>query len=142
MLHLFDTDHLSLMERGGTESHAIFARLRLLSPDDYGISVVTYAEHMRGALAEIVRARNGAEEVQAFRLLRENIRFCNAFALWDYTEDAASHFAQLRQQKVRIGTQYLRIAAIALANNAILLTRNTKDFAKVPGLLFEDWTIE
>jgi tRNA(fMet)-specific endonuclease VapC len=34
----------------------------------------------------------------------------------------------------------LRIASIALANNMTLLTRNTVDFERVPGLIQEDWT--
>jgi tRNA(fMet)-specific endonuclease VapC len=34
----------------------------------------------------------------------------------------------------------LKIAAIALANDAILLSRNLSDFAKVSGLRVEDWT--
>jgi len=41
---------------------------------------------------------------------------------------------------VRIATLDLRIAAITIANNAVLLTRNTSDFSRVPGLTFEDWT--
>jgi tRNA(fMet)-specific endonuclease VapC len=33
----------------------------------------------------------------------------------------------------------LKIAATAIANNATLLSRNLKDFNKVPGLKVEDW---
>jgi tRNA(fMet)-specific endonuclease VapC len=35
----------------------------------------------------------------------------------------------------------LRIASIALSQGLILLTRNTRDFSKVPGLVTQDWTI-
>jgi tRNA(fMet)-specific endonuclease VapC len=35
----------------------------------------------------------------------------------------------------------LKIASIALANDATLLTRNTKDFEKVHALRIEDWTL-
>jgi len=35
----------------------------------------------------------------------------------------------------------LRIAAIAIANDLTLLTRNAIDFERVPNLHFEDWTI-
>jgi tRNA(fMet)-specific endonuclease VapC len=35
----------------------------------------------------------------------------------------------------------LRIASIAIANQMTLLTRNRVDFERVPGLMFEDWTV-
>jgi tRNA(fMet)-specific endonuclease VapC len=35
----------------------------------------------------------------------------------------------------------LRIASIVIANQMTLLTRNTVDFQRVPGLHFEDWTV-
>ena len=41
--------------------------------------------------------------------------------------------------RIRIGTMDLKIAAIALANDAILLSRNLTDFSKVPALRVEDW---
>jgi len=51
------------------------------------------------------------------------------------------YYETLRRQKIRIGTQDLRIAAIVLAVKGILVTRNWKDFAKVPDLTLEDWSI-
>jgi tRNA(fMet)-specific endonuclease VapC len=51
-----------------------------------------------------------------------------------------SQFAALRRQVIRIGTQDLRIAAICLTQQAILATRNQRDFGLIPGLLREDWS--
>jgi len=48
---------------------------------------------------------------------------------------------ELLKQKIRIGTQDLRIAAIALSLNGIVVTRNLKDFEKVPNLKILDWSI-
>jgi tRNA(fMet)-specific endonuclease VapC len=57
-------------------------------------------------------------------------------------DDAAyNYYRDLLQQKIRIGTQDLRIAAIALANQIILVTRNQQDFGKVPALVVEDWSV-
>jgi tRNA(fMet)-specific endonuclease VapC len=51
---------------------------------------------------------------------------------------AATEYQRLRGLKVRIGAMDLKIAAIALANDATLWTRNMVDFRKVPGLKVED----
>lgn len=40
-----------------------------------------------------------------------------------------------------IGPYDLLIAAIALANNLTLVTHNTNEFSRVPGLVIEDWEI-
>ena len=55
---------------------------------------------------------------------------------------AAEHFASLVAARRRIGrpitTQDAQIAAIALANNVPLATRNSDDFAEIAGLLLVD----
>lgn len=58
-----------------------------------------------------------------------------------FLENAATEYEKLRHSRIRIGTMDLKIAAIALAHDAILLTRNLSDFSKIPDLSIEDWTI-
>lgn len=58
----------------------------------------------------------------------------------DFDSKAANVFVELKSQGVRVGTMDLRIAAIAIANNVTLLTRNTVNFERVVNLHFEDWT--
>ena len=58
-----------------------------------------------------------------------------------FDASAASHFAQLRLQRIRVSTMDLRTASIALSRKLVLLTRNVADFGKIPGLVTEDWTV-
>lgn len=53
---------------------------------------------------------------------------------------AAVEFQRSRKERRRLGTNDLKIVAIALANNATLLTRNASDFAQIGALKKEDWT--
>ena len=59
-----------------------------------------------------------------------------------FDQNASTIYTEFFRPRIRIGTQDLRIAAIVLANNAILVTRNNRDFSQVPGLVQEDWTIQ
>jgi tRNA(fMet)-specific endonuclease VapC len=54
---------------------------------------------------------------------------------------AQARFQQILSIRLRIGTQDQKIAAVALANNLTLLTRNRRDFAHIPGLTFDDWSV-
>lgn len=139
-IFLLDTDHVSVLQRDGTDSDILRERLAGIAPDDYGLTIVTYMEQVEGRLADINKARTPELETAAFLRLHENLTFYHNIAVWDFTPQAAAIFALLRSQKVRIGTQDLRIASIALAYDATLLTRNRRDFERIPGLKFADWT--
>lgn len=60
--------------------------------------------------------------------------------LLDFSEQAVDRFEELKGQRLRISTMDLKIAAIVLTEGATLLSRNLRDFGKVPGLQVEDWT--
>ena len=58
----------------------------------------------------------------------------NTIEIVPFTDAAAETFAKLRSNRVRIASTDLKIASIAITNNATLLTANTHDFERVPGL--------
>lgn len=137
---ILDTDHLSILDRDTMEAFNLGRRLASMPPEEVAVAIITYEEQMRGWFAVVAQARTTPQQIEAYRKLR---RFINQFGqinLIDYDADAASEFEQLRQAKVRIGTKDLRIAAICLANNATLLSRNLRHSQRVPGLTVEDWS--
>ena len=58
-----------------------------------------------------------------------------------YTEAAIARVAQLKSLRLNVRLMDLRIAAVALEYNAVVVTRNQRDFGRVPGLSVEDWSI-
>lgn len=111
--------------------------------DRFAIAIVTAEEQLRGRLSTISKASDRGGKISlplAYENLRLTIESLQEFEQIDFDLQAEAIFHQLREQKVRIGTQDLRIAAIVLANQAILLTRNDRDFSQVPNLVTEDWT--
>jgi predicted nucleic acid-binding protein len=51
----------------------------------------------------------------------------------------SDHLSILRYHNSERALKDLKAACIAMANNALLLTANRRDFEKVPGLRFENW---
>lgn len=142
-MYLLDTDYMTLL--GWPESptaRQIKARLVEEEPGTVATSIVSFEEQTRGWLAAIAKAKRVVDEIERYHELNRMIRLYCSLTVLDYEERAAIEFQQLRKQKVRIGTMDLKIAAIALANQATLLTRNLADFIKVPRLRVEDWTRE
>jgi tRNA(fMet)-specific endonuclease VapC len=96
-------------------------------------------EQMRGWLAEINRRREVHQQIPAYDRLLRLLEFLNAWVIVPFDERAADEALRLRKQRIRIGTQDLKIAAIALVQDALLLSANLRDFGRVPGLRVEDW---
>ena len=57
------------------------------------------------------------------------------------TAAAVARFEQLVRLKLNVKRNDLRIAATALELGATVVTRNRRDFARVPGLVIEDWSV-
>jgi tRNA(fMet)-specific endonuclease VapC len=69
--------------------------------------------------------------------------FCAPFVSLPFNDRAAEQYAKVRAHLDNLGTPIgpndLLIAAISLASGLILVTHNTTEFSRVPGLSLEDW---
>ena len=139
-LWVLDTDTLSLLERGNFK---IRERIRQVYTDLVAISIVTAEEKLKGRLAAI-NSLAGIERVDrlaiAYGSLQSSIEDLQALTILPFSELAKDRYCDLLQQKIRVGTHDLRIAAIVLSVEGVLITRNRRDFEKVPGLQIDDWS--
>ncbi len=134
--YLFDTDHLTFYQHG----HPLVShRLRAQPAASVGISVVTVEEILRGRLARLARGGDGAARIRHYALLEEALVDFDQFPVVSYDQAVEDEFQRIRH--IRIGTQDLKIAATALANHLPLVTANRRDFAQIPGLVIEDWSV-
>ncbi len=139
---VLDTDHISLLVEEGDSVSGRRLKIRLANSFQGEItsSIITYEEQSRGWLSYISHARTIAAQVEAYRRLARHLNNYRQIVLLDFTESAAVEFQRLRKLGIRIGSMDLKIAAIAITHDAIVLSRNLRDFEKVPGLKAEDWS--
>jgi len=95
---------------------------------------------MRGWLSHVSQAKSPQQIVKAYALLHTHIETFRDTPILDYDDSAVAEFERLRRAHIRIGANDLKIASICLSYGATLLTRNMKDFIKVPDLRVDDWS--
>jgi tRNA(fMet)-specific endonuclease VapC len=135
---LLDTDHLTLLER----SHPlVMQRVKAQAAGDVAVSAVTVEEALRGRLSYLASHAISSARVQGYALLIGTVRLLNALSIVPFDQASDTEYQQLRSQKLRVGSQDLKIAAVALVNGLTLLTRNRRDFSRVPGLVLDDWSV-
>lgn len=132
--YMLDTNICSFIMREQPE--AVIKRLEqaVLRNHRIVVSAITYAEMRFGAVGKKASPRH-AQLVDAFctRL--------DAVLAWDRAAvDATTEIkAMLAMAGTPIGSNDTAIAGHAIAAGAVLVTNNTREFARVLGLKLEDW---
>lgn len=139
-MYIFDTDHLSVLERGGVNAQRLMQRLANVSSTPVAASIISYEEQMRGWLSYIAKVKTVEQQVEPYKQLKQQLTNYCAIPILEFDEQAAQEFQRLRKAYPRLGKMDLKIASIALVNKAVLLTRNSADFGQIAGLSIEDWT--
>lgn len=138
---VLDTDIISLLDRKSGEGFERLVRRFTAVPDDERVcaTIISFEEQMRGWLGQIAAARKPKVEVTAYTRLQRLLREYQLRDVLPYDDGAAAVFSSLQRQRIRIGTMDLRIGAIALTHDALLVSRNLPGFKRIPHLRVEDW---
>jgi tRNA(fMet)-specific endonuclease VapC len=128
--YLLDTNIVTAVVKqpGGT----LARRLAAMPRSEFGVSIVVACELRYGA------ARKGSARLNS--QLEAVLEGIDVFPL---EQQADRHYGEIRRALERIGrpigSNDLLIAAHARYLEATLVTHNTNEFSRVPGLVVEDW---
>lgn len=136
----FDTDITTQILSGST---VYTQRAALVPAADQAVPIVVAEEILRGRLAAIRKAESGKANITleaAYYHFQEALKDLQTFRVLPYTAAANPQYNEWRRLKLHLGSHDLRIAAIAVAHAAIVVTRNRRDLERIPGLKVEFWS--
>ena len=137
-LYVFDTDAFSDYYNG----HPVVVRNLVRHVGHrLAITVTTADELVSGWQNRLRRARTDADIALAERRLAAVLELMAGWEVLPTSVSALARFDGLKQLKLNVGPNDLRIAAVALEAGGIVVTRNLRDFRRVPGLTCEDWSV-
>lgn len=134
---LLDSDHVTVLRMPASERRTRLVTRLATTTEAIGIPVVVVEETMRGWMAALAKERQAARQVMAYRELASLFAFFAGFTIAPFEDVAVAFFDTF--SRIRIGAGDRKIAATALATNALLLTANRRDFELIPGLRFDNW---
>jgi len=136
-LSVLDTDTISLLQRGDP---SVVEQVGSRPPAEVATTIITIEEQLSGWYTLLRRAKTALDLVPIYERMSRTVRFLRRLPILSFTEASAEVYEQLRKDHPRIGRMDLRIAAIAISHNAVLITRNCKHFASIESLTAEDWS--
>ena len=135
--YILDTDTLSLLQHGHPK---VSQESEAKSPADLGITVISLEEQLSGWYTLLRRARRPDDLARVYQRLVDTVRSMAPLTILPFTTSAITRYQHLIQLRLNVRRMDLRIAAIVLEHGGTLVTRNSRDFGRVPGLVLEDWS--
>jgi Predicted nucleic acid-binding protein, contains PIN domain len=140
-MYILDTDHLTILQRGGQLAQQLKYKLADLDPNQVFTTIITYEEQTRGWLSYIAKQSSMDSQIIAYQELEKHLNNYRSIPVIGYDQSSALKFKELRKIYKKLGSMDLKIASICITHQALLLTRNLKDFGQILELNAEDWTI-
>ncbi len=134
---VMDTDTFTLFCHQHT---AVVAQVDA-SFSETSVTTITVEEQFAGWFAKLQQSRLPTEYARTSRRIATTARLLSLFQIAHMSESALARFDSLLKLKLNVGRMDLRIAAVALDANGTVVTRNARDFGRVPGLTIVDWSV-
>jgi tRNA(fMet)-specific endonuclease VapC len=125
---LLDTNAVIALLKG---DKIFLKKLQRFSPQDFAISSIVVHELLYGAYKS-ARVDENVARIQALQIVALDFDLNDA-------ANAGLLRAALAKSGTPIGPYDVLVAGQAIARKLILVTHNTREFSRVPGLKFEDW---
>jgi tRNA(fMet)-specific endonuclease VapC len=137
VLYVLDSDILSLYQRG----HGVVCnRVERHDLAELAVSIITVEEQLSGWYTARRRVTRRHDLARVYEGFTQSVRLLTRMQILSFTEEAIDQYELLRRMKLGVRANDLRIAAIALEHSAVVVTRNRRDFERIPGLTIEDWS--
>lgn len=137
--YILDTDTFSLYLRHS--SVVVGAVVRHLSYQ-VAVSIITVQEIWDGWAAVIAKAKTPEQVASAYSRLTDTLNELKHWPVVPFPPGAVTRYAALKKQKLNVGANDLKIAAIAIETGAVVVTHNRRDFERIPGVVLEDWATD
>ena len=108
----------------------VASRCAARCPDELAITVITLEEQLSGRFSLIRKAKSPDDLSQAYQNLIDTVLFLARLPILPFTSPAIYRFDHLVTLKLNVGRMDLRIAAIVLEHQAVLVTCNARDFGE------------
>jgi tRNA(fMet)-specific endonuclease VapC len=133
--YALDSDTTTLLLRGHEK---VCRRAAQIEPPRLSVTIITVEEILTGWYTQIRRARRDEQLLRAYAALQQAIEFLGRIRVLPMDQDSLQRFHDFRTSKYRLGTNDLKIAAIVQRHGATLVSRNQRDFKRIPGIQLED----
>jgi len=131
-LFLLDTDHLTLYQMGHPQ---VLTNVARHVTDQLSISVITVEEQLTGWQRALHQAKDNARREEIYLRMALAVESLASWRILPFSLAAMSRHATLVRQRLNVGSNDLKIAVTALELKATVVTRNRRDFARVPGVV-------
>lgn len=139
-MYLLDADTATLSFR---EHPQVSTRISQTAPSIVRLSAIAAEEMLQGTLARINRERSQLRpdvETASLYFVRL-LTFVSGLPILPYTNEAERLFRSWPSSVKRVGPNDCRIAASAIVHGYTVVTCNAKDYSRIPGVTFADWSI-